>query len=118
MTNEEVSTKIGEVLERFSFSNCHRITERSGVGSVQVDESTDSEDLKRELVEGVGTLVAQAYEEAMKAMCISCADGSPMRDETFHVPPVPVGRDIYYLCEAKPIRALKDSLVQEPVSSR
>lgn len=67
-------------------------------------------------------LVAQAYEEAAAAQCWSCRDGWPIDDASpaFHRRPPEYGetpKDIVYLCTATEIRALKDSFVQEPVSS-
>lgn len=106
MTNEEIEQKAREASTWCSCENC-----------------------LKELVDFARSLVSQAYEEAINAACPLCAQGEEILHSSLigychnvavPVPAVFVSGDWHNgkeVCPASAIRALIDSLVQEPVSS-
>jgi hypothetical protein len=101
------------------------------LGDSYDNRCTSDDDIRRVLASSMRALVSQAYEEAARAECRYCRYGLPVEAVSGSATNdlIPLG-ETYYLhradgayihgdmrCESHNIRALKDSLVQEPVSS-
>jgi hypothetical protein len=71
------------------------------------------------IAQAMRELVAQAYEEATRAQCVLCAAGQPIKRSSVSSAAewAHVGPSYEAGCAASRIHTLKDSLVQETVSS-